>query len=174
MIGRGLGCMKEAEIRVPQELVRMQQQLLTKRPNSLIEDYEFHVYEYDIPGGARDLPSRAITSSCEYGPCPVLVMSRHEGFQWNDELFVAPFRRSAGFKTCKSADRKLREERISKAISKIIPVQESPVAASSTQGSPLLVTDPLSAQQHFRHWHDQDRDQVIELSLTEADRDIWP
>ncbi|KAI9315913.1 hypothetical protein BX666DRAFT_267338 [Dichotomocladium elegans] len=99
-------------------------------PRSLTKDYEFRVYEESGSG--------AMTG----GPCPVVVMASHEGFQWNEELFVSPFRRVSGWRTQKSADRIEREHRV------------------STNASCIR--------------QEENREQVVELHLTQADCDIWP
>ncbi|KAF7725095.1 hypothetical protein EC973_000421 [Apophysomyces ossiformis] len=75
------------------------------RPNSLADDYEYRIYDKGISPTAT-----------ECGPCPVVVMSRHQGFQWNEELFVGPYRREAGFECHKSSGRQKREEKVSNAV----------------------------------------------------------
>lgn len=75
--------------------------------NSLDKDYEFRVYDKNIYNyGMMD-----------YGPCPIVVMSRHQGFQWNDELFVTEYQRNAGYECHKSDSLEKRERRISQQYS---------------------------------------------------------
>lgn len=69
--------------------------------NNLDKFYEYRIYDKNIG-----------YSSEEYAPCPVVVMSRHQGFQWNDELFVSAYRRKAGYECHKSDSLKDREEHI--------------------------------------------------------------
>lgn len=75
--------------------------------NPLDQYYEYRVYDKNL-GGRREMYS----GFSEYAPCPVVVMSRHQGFQWNDELFVNEFRRSAGYECHKSASLENRDKKI--------------------------------------------------------------
>ncbi|KAG0165312.1 hypothetical protein DFQ28_004717 [Apophysomyces sp. BC1034] len=74
-------------------------------PDSLADDYEYRVYDNGM--------YNALT---ECGPCPVVFMSRHQGFQWNEELFVGVYRRDAGFECYKSNGRQRREEKVLNAV----------------------------------------------------------
>lgn len=94
--------------------------------NNLQNDYEFRVYNKNV----YDF------DTFDYGPCTTVVMSRHQGFQWNDELFVNEYQRSAGYECHKSDSLEQKERRISQQYSV-----------------------------------NQD---VIDINLTEADRDVWP
>lgn len=78
------------------------------KSNPLDRYYEYRVYDKDL-GNHRDMYS----TFSEYAPCPIVVMSRHQGFQWNDELFVSEYRRSAGYECHKSASLKNRDKKIS-------------------------------------------------------------
>ncbi|ORZ03007.1 hypothetical protein BCR43DRAFT_421799, partial [Syncephalastrum racemosum] len=69
------------------------------------EDYEYRIYD-------RGLHYPAASSSMEYGPCPIVVMFRHEGFQYNEDLFVSTFRQSSGYESRKSIDRQQREDQV--------------------------------------------------------------
>ncbi|KAI9282701.1 hypothetical protein BY458DRAFT_497056 [Sporodiniella umbellata] len=74
-----------------------------KKTNTIDSDYEFRVYN----------KSAYNYGLSDYGPCPTVVMSRHQGFQWNDELFVSEYQKSAGYDCHKSDSLEKRERRIS-------------------------------------------------------------
>ncbi|KAI8143414.1 hypothetical protein BJV82DRAFT_668471 [Fennellomyces sp. T-0311] len=101
-------------------------------PNSLTKDYEYRIYDR-----ASSHPAFLEQS---YAPI-IVAMDFHEGFHWNQDLFVHPFRRGSGYTTRKSADRLERETRVS--------------------DNTTLIT-----RQH--------EDPVVEIRLSDADRDIWP
>ncbi|GAA5806635.1 hypothetical protein EDC94DRAFT_624529 [Helicostylum pulchrum] len=115
------------------------QSILTNNSNNLAQYYEYRVYDRNI-GDQREMRS----SMSEYGPCPIVVMSRHQGFQWNEELFVSAYRRSAGYECHKSPLLEDRDKKI-----------------SSTTNQTCLQDNSTSPE-------------VIEIKLTEADRDVWP
>ncbi|KAI9493317.1 hypothetical protein BDB00DRAFT_823489 [Zychaea mexicana] len=120
-----------------------------KHPNSMTKDYEYKVY--DCVDGQQ--PAFLAHSQSH---APIIVMARHEGFQWNDELFVNPFRRGAG--GCishKSADRLERESRVS--------------GSTALTSSSNNTTDQRQQQQQ-----QHEEDSVVQIQLSEADRDIWP
>ncbi|KAI9016540.1 hypothetical protein CLU79DRAFT_763183 [Phycomyces nitens] len=110
-----------------------------RRPYSLTEDYEYHIYE---TGPAE----RSYLVSSDFGPCPIVVMSRHQGFEWNDELFVGAYRRNAGYESYKSRGRQQREERISHEV-------------RNSKESNL---------------DSREFEKVVEINLTDKERDIWP
>ncbi|KAI8879790.1 hypothetical protein K501DRAFT_287208 [Backusella circina FSU 941] len=85
----------------------MEQNNKTKssKPTTYSNDYEYRIYDKNI------VPN--VTS--EYGPCPIVVMSRHQGFEWNDELFVNAYRRSGGYECHKSTSLVNRERRVSQS-----------------------------------------------------------
>lgn len=109
--------------------------------NPLDQYYEYRVYDRNI-GNQREMHS----SYSEYAPCPVVVMSRHQGFQWNDELFVSEYRRNAGYDSHKSASLKQRDQKIRFNIT----------------------------HQQLQQQPDDPSPEVIEIKLTEADCDVWP
>ncbi|KAI9360875.1 hypothetical protein BD770DRAFT_29612 [Pilaira anomala] len=108
--------------------------------NNLAQYYEYRVYDRNI-GGYHEMQN----SMSEYGPCPIVVMSRHQGFQWNEELFASAYRRSAGYECHKSPLLEDRDKRVS----------------STTSSSAANLQDDSSPE-------------VIEINLTEADCDVWP
>jgi hypothetical protein len=68
-------------------------------------EYEYRIYDKNI-----------VSNVCsEYGPCPIVVMSRHQGFEWNDELFVNAYRRNGGYECHKSTSLVNRERRVSQS-----------------------------------------------------------
>ena len=110
-----------------------------KHPNSMTtKDYEYKVY--DRIEGQPSLLSQS------HFPI-IVVMARHEGFQWNDDLFVSPFRRDAGCTSQKSEDRLERESR---------------------------VYDNTTRTTATCQRNDNDEEPVVQIQLSKADRDIWP
>ena len=87
--------------------------------------------------------------------CPVVMMVSHEGFHWNEELFVSPYRRCHGVestRTLKSSDRIKREDRV----------------ASTT--SCIHHPAPVASQHNQQH----DDDVIVDIHLTESECNIWP
>lgn len=115
--------------------------------NNLAQYYEYRVYDRNI-GGYNEMQN----SMSEYGPCPIVVMSRHQGFQWNEELFASAYRRSAGYECHKSPLLEDRDKRISSTTNQ--------TSTSSTTSAANLQEDSSP--------------EVIEINLTEADCDVWP
>ncbi|KAI9487183.1 MAG: hypothetical protein EXX96DRAFT_552139 [Benjaminiella poitrasii] len=115
---------------------------LRTHTNSLGRYYEFHIYDRNI--------GSCMYSNSEYAPCPVVVMSRHQGFHWNDELFVSAYRRSAGYESHKSTSLQDKDEK-------------------------LLSSSIKSKDKKQQEIVDHDSPpEVIEINLTEADCDVWP
>ncbi|KAI8384140.1 hypothetical protein BD560DRAFT_322439 [Blakeslea trispora] len=84
---------------------QVHQEAKTHKTN-LDKYYEYRIYD-------RNIGDRIYDSSCsEYAPCPIVVMSRHQGFLWNDELFVSAYRRKAGYECHKSTSMKSKEDRL--------------------------------------------------------------
>ncbi|KAI8357881.1 hypothetical protein EDC96DRAFT_445893 [Choanephora cucurbitarum] len=82
------------------------QQEIKAHKNNLDKYYEYRIYD-------RNIGDRIYDSPCsEYAPCPIVVMSRHQGFLWNDELFVSAYRRKAGYECHKSTSLKFRQDRL--------------------------------------------------------------
>lgn len=106
------------------------------RPNSLTTDYEFRVYDSGSHG-------------MEYASCPIVVMSRHEGFHWNEDLFVSAYRRGEGYESRKSIDRERRQKRVCRSVHK------------TTSKRPQQSSDP----------EDQE---VLEIILSESECDVYP
>ncbi|KAI7860268.1 hypothetical protein BDC45DRAFT_494027 [Circinella umbellata] len=108
-----------------------------KHPNSMTtKDYEYKVYD-------RIEGQTSIVSQSHF---PIIVvMARHEGFQWNDDLFVSPFRREAGCTSQKSEDRLERESRI----------HDNTTTTACQRNS-------------------NDEEPAVQIQLSAADRDIWP
>ncbi|CAO3697803.1 unnamed protein product [Rhizopus stolonifer] len=75
--------------------------------NNMGKEYEFRVYD-------KNTYSYGMV---DHGPCPTVVMSRHQGFQWNDELFVTEYQKNAGYECHKSDSLEKRERRISQQYS---------------------------------------------------------
>ncbi|KAL0079307.1 hypothetical protein J3Q64DRAFT_1645114 [Phycomyces blakesleeanus] len=113
-----------------------------QRPDSLTDDYEYHIYDTS-PG------ERSYIASSSFGSCPIVVMSRHQGFEWNEELFVGAYRRNAGCESHKSRGRQQREERISDEIRR-----------NSTETNSDTVCREI--------------ERVVEIKLTDKEKDIWP
>ncbi|KAI8374577.1 uncharacterized protein BYT42DRAFT_500077 [Radiomyces spectabilis] len=83
----------------------------------MTEDYEYRIY--DMANNMSD-----------YGHCATIVMSRHQGFQWNEEVFVSAYRRQQG-EVHKSAVRQERERRLSHSLvtshhEQVVDIQLSP------------------------------------------------
>ncbi|KAI8082650.1 uncharacterized protein B0P05DRAFT_537894, partial [Gilbertella persicaria] len=78
------------------------QEIKTHKTN-LDKYYEYRIYD-------RNIGDRIYNSCSEYAPCPIVVMSRHQGFLWNDELFVSAYRRRAGYECHKSISLKKKED----------------------------------------------------------------
>ncbi|KAI8992476.1 hypothetical protein BDB01DRAFT_832772 [Pilobolus umbonatus] len=76
--------------------VHQNKEHITRR-SSIDDYYEYRVYDRNL--GNNYQPS---LFNMDYAPCPVLMMSRHQGFEWNDELFVNGQRRKAGYDCHKS------------------------------------------------------------------------
>ncbi|KAJ8654724.1 hypothetical protein O0I10_009615 [Lichtheimia ornata] len=115
-------------------------------PRSLTQDYVFRVYESS---------SSQKLYPMEAAMCPVVMMVSHEGFQWNDELFVSPYRRCHGVgttRTLKSSDRIQREDKV----------------ASTTS----CIHHPAPSSRHNQQ--QQSDDDVIDIQLTESECNIWP
>ncbi|OBZ88050.1 hypothetical protein A0J61_03901 [Choanephora cucurbitarum] len=127
------------------------QQEIKAHKNNLDKYYEYRIYD-------RNIGDRIYDSPCsEYAPCPIVVMSRHQGFLWNDELFVSAYRRKAGYECHKSTSLKCKEDRL-----------KSTCSIKSMQCSPVR-QDRLDEQDSSDSPPD-----VIEINLTEADCDVWP
>ncbi|KAI7901953.1 uncharacterized protein BX663DRAFT_513033 [Cokeromyces recurvatus] len=118
----------------------MNDTIIKTHKNNLDRYYEFHIYDKNI--------GSYMYSNSEYAPCPIVVMSRHQGFQWNDELFVSPYRRSAGYESHKSMSLQDKDNKI----------------LSTT-------TKSKDQQQEIDH---ESPPEVIDINLTEADCDVWP
>ena len=115
---------------------------LKAHKNNLDQYYEYRIYDKNIGS-----PMYASGSS-EYAPCPIVVMSRHQGFQWNDELFVSAYRRSAGYECHKSTSLQSRDDKVMS--NKATQKQKQPEQSSEM---------PID---------------VIDINLSEADCDVWP
>ncbi|KAG2208197.1 hypothetical protein INT46_000239 [Mucor plumbeus] len=115
---------------------------LKAHKNNLDQYYEYRIYDKNIGN-----PMYACGSS-EYAPCPIVVMSRHQGFQWNDELFVSAYRRSAGYECHKSISLQTRDDKVMS--NKAAQKQKQPEQSS---GMPI---------------------DVLDINLSEADCDVWP
>lgn len=109
-------------------------------PRSLTEDYVFRVYESS---------SSQHLYPMETALCPVVMMVSHEGFHWNEELFISPYRRgpSSRLSTLKSSDRIKREDRV----------------ASTT-----------SCIHHSSSPSQSNDDDVIDIQLTESECNVLP
>lgn len=119
-------------------------QSLSHKPNNIDRYYEYRVYDRNI--GSNYNSQEMVSSISEYAPCPIVVMSRHQGFQWNEELFVNAYRRSAGYECHKSQSLKNTDQKIN----------------HSTTNQQLSDDTRITATE------------VIEINLTEEDRDVWP
>jgi hypothetical protein len=117
-------------------------QSIAHKPNNLDQYYEYRVYDKNIGNSSNREMFSCIS---EYAPCPVVVMSRHQGFQWNEELFVNAYRRSAGYECHKSQSLKNTDQKIT----------------HSTNQQQQSSDDTTVAE-------------VIDINLTEEDRDVWP
>lgn len=107
--------------------------------NNLDKYYEYRIYDKNIGN-----------SYSEYAPCPIVMMSRHQGFQWNDELFVSAYRRSAGYECHKSTSLQSRDKKA--------------MSTSNIEQSSISNND----SDH------NNTPEVIDIKLTEADCDVWP
>ncbi|KAL7319360.1 hypothetical protein PS15m_002506 [Mucor circinelloides] len=112
--------------------------------NNLDQYYEYRIYDKNI-GHAM----YANSSFSDYAPCPIVIMSRHQGFQWNEELFVNAYRRSAGYECHKSVSLKNRDDKV---MSNKATVQKQ---THQEQSSEMPID-------------------VIDINLSEADCDVWP
>lgn len=154
------------------------------RPNSLVEDYEYKIYD-------RGLLNSAPLASMEYGPCPIVVMSRHEGFQWNEDLLVGPIiRQSSGYESRKSIDRQQREEQVLDTSNCTVTGNGSSRNRSSSRGTNDGGSNSFSISRDnssISRGPTDDmlrtntstpaaapRDQVVKIQLTSTDRDIYP
>ncbi|KAI9269177.1 hypothetical protein BDA99DRAFT_503742 [Phascolomyces articulosus] len=118
-----------------------------KHPNSMTtKDYEYKVYDR-IEGQPSFLSQSHVPI--------IVVMARHEGFQWNDDLFVSPFRREAGYTSQKSADRLERESRVS-------------------DDKTTITTRTMNTNRNNNNSSTSEEDPVIQIQLSDTDRDIWP
>lgn len=122
-------------------------QSIANKSNNLDQYYEYRVYDKHIGNSYRG----EMYSMSEYAPCPIVVMSRHQGFQWNEELFVSAYRRSAGYECHKSTSLRNRDQKINHSTNKQHQEQQS-----SSDDSTTGTTD------------------VIEINLTDEDCDVWP
>jgi hypothetical protein len=77
------------------------------------------------------------------------MMSRHQGFQWNDELFVSAYRRSAGYECHKSTSLQSRDKK-------------------------LMSTSNFEQNSNNDNDGSNNTPEVIDIKLTEADCDVWP
>jgi hypothetical protein len=80
-----------------------------KPTNNLDKYYEYRIYDRNIGYHSEEIMYNSQT-------CPIVMMSRHQGFQWNDELFVNAYRRSAGYDSHKSTFLENRDKRISSTV----------------------------------------------------------
>ncbi|KAL9549517.1 hypothetical protein MBANPS3_005166 [Mucor bainieri] len=107
--------------------------------NNLDQYYEYRIYDKNI--------GHSICS--DYAPCPIVIMSRHQGFQWNEELFVNAYRRSAGYECHKSVSLKIRDDKV------MSNKADARKQAHQEQSSEMPID-------------------VIDINLSEADCDVWP
>ena len=115
--------------------------------NNLNQYYEYRVYDKNIGRGYGE----EMCSISEYAPCPIVVMSRHQGFQWNEELFVNAYRRSAGYECHKSPSLQDRDQQLTSC------------STIKRQEARRLSDDVLTATT-----------EVIDIHLTDEDKDVWP
>lgn len=121
------------------------------QPNNLSNYYEYRVYDRNICSPQHEREYR----NYEYSPCTILLISRHQGFIYNEELFVNAYRRSAGYECHKSPSLVHREEKIKRSTGLYQQQQEQ-----DNQGGEAEDMDSPP--------------EVIDIHLTEADRDVWP
>ncbi|KAI8637739.1 hypothetical protein BD408DRAFT_423998 [Parasitella parasitica] len=102
--------------------------------------YECRIYDKNID---------VFTSrDSEHAPCPVVVMSRHQGFQWNDDLFVNAYRRSAGYESHKSSSLQTKDDKVT--------------------------SNKVAQKQKHQEQNSEMPADVIDIDLSEADCDVWP
>jgi hypothetical protein len=117
---------------------RVENSLFKTHGNNLDKYYEYRIYDRNIGNNYS-----------EYAPCPIVMMSRHQGFQWNDELFVSAYRRSAGYECHKSTSLQSRDNKV--------------MSTSNTEQNSISSDNDHS-----------NTPEVIDIKLTEADCDVWP
>ncbi|KAK4515963.1 Plasma membrane ATPase [Mucor velutinosus] len=112
--------------------------------NNLDQYYEYRIYDKNIGHSMY-----ASSSFSEYAPCPIVIMSRHQGFQWNDELFVNAYRRSAGYECHKSVSLEIKDNKV--------------------------MNNKADAQKQVHQEQSSEMPiDVIDIHLSEAECDVWP
>ncbi|KAI8984573.1 hypothetical protein BDF20DRAFT_911658 [Mycotypha africana] len=128
--------------------------------------YEYHVYD----NGA----SSSYYDDYYYGPCPLLIMYRHQGFRFNDEMLVSEYRRHSSYESHKSTSLEDMDHRRNE-----LQQQQYPHLEQSSTSNRRSFDNSYNNEGVKRYYHTggtrlPSTPDVIDIKLTKAECDVYP